>query len=242
MGVPEMNYQQLIDVGMSEDFASFERRLVATADAMGFPIISGALLRGRLTANGGEGQSFGNTPTGHAEAYRDAAKAMRDPVLDRLLNHPLPVAYDQNTYATANAGELWEAQAPFGYKTGIGVKLHLPGDRTFLLGVDREEALPKSGEGLTHLIGGLQLLASHAMVAADRLLTLKLKSHEMPKLTKREFDVLSWTAQGKTAWEISMILGMSEKTVNFHLGNAMRKLEVTSKHQAVLKCVAAGVL
>ncbi|MGQ3050754.1 MAG: helix-turn-helix transcriptional regulator [Roseateles sp.] len=241
MGKPEMNYQQLIDVGLSEDFASFERRLVATADAMGFPIISGALMRGQLTASGVEGRSFGNTPEGHSEAYSDAAKAIRDPVLDRLLNHALPVVYDQGTYVAASAGELWEAQAPYGYKTGIGVKLHLPGDKTFVLGVDRDEALPSSGEGLTQLIGGLQLLASHAMVAADRLLTLKLTSREFPRLTKRELDVLSWTAQGKTAWEASVILGMSEKTVNFHLGNAMRKLEVTSKHQAVLKCVAAGV-
>jgi DNA-binding CsgD family transcriptional regulator len=64
----------------------------------------------------------------------------------------------------------------------------------------------------------------------------------MPKLTRRELDVLSWTSQGKTAWEVSVILGMSEKTVNFHLGNAMRKLGVSSKHQAVLKCVAAGLL
>ena len=48
MGKPEMNYQQLIDVGLSEDFNSFERRLVATADALGFPIISGVLMRGLL--------------------------------------------------------------------------------------------------------------------------------------------------------------------------------------------------
>ena len=48
MAKPQMDYQQLIDVGLSEDFASFERRLVATADAMGFPIISGVLMRGLL--------------------------------------------------------------------------------------------------------------------------------------------------------------------------------------------------
>lgn len=241
MGKPEMNYQQLIDVGLSEDFESFERRLVATADAMGFPIISGVLMRGQLTANGVDGRSFGNTQAGHAEAYKDASKALRDPVLDRLLNQPLPVVYDQTTYVGAGSGELWEAQAPYGYKTGVAVKLHLPGDKTFLLGIDREEALPAPGEGLMQLIGGLQLLASHAMAAADSLLSRRLSKPELPKLTKRELDVLSWTAQGKTAWEVSIILGMSEKTVNFHLGNAMRKLEVTSKHQAVLKCVAAGV-
>lgn len=124
---PEMNYQQLIDVGLSEDFASFERRLVATADAMGFPIISGVLMRGQLTASGVDGRSFGNTQPGHAEAYKDATNALRDPVLDKLLTQPLPVVYDQSTYVGAGAGGLWEAQAPYGYRTGVAVKLHLPG-------------------------------------------------------------------------------------------------------------------
>jgi DNA-binding CsgD family transcriptional regulator len=158
------------------------------------------------------------------------------------MTQTVPVVYDQATYVSAGAGELWEVQAPYGYKTGIAVKLHLPGDRHFVLGVDRDETLPAAGAPLMHMVAGLQLLAAHALTAADRLLSPKLNKGDLPKLTKRELDVLSWTAQGKTAWEVSVILGMSEKTVNFHLGNAMRKLEVTSKHQAVLKCVAAGVL
>ncbi|NCT83476.1 MAG: LuxR family transcriptional regulator [Comamonadaceae bacterium] len=237
-----MNYQQLIDVGLSEDFESFERRLVATADAMGFPIISGMLMRGVLQDSGMQITTYGNTPAGYLEAARDRDDALRDPVVTHLMTQTVPVVYDQATYVSAGAGELWEVQAPYGYKTGIAVKLHLPGDRHFVLGVDRDETLPAAGAPLMHMVAGLQLLAAHALTAADRLLSPKLNKGDLPKLTKRELDVLSWTAQGKTAWEVSVILGMSEKTVNFHLGNAMRKLEVTSKHQAVLKCVAAGVL
>jgi DNA-binding CsgD family transcriptional regulator len=242
MGRPEMNYQQLIDVGLSEDFASFERRLVATADALGFPIISGVLMRGLLQDPDVKITSLGNTPEGYLAVAKDLGEARRDPVMAKLMTQPVPVVYDQRTYAAAGAGEVWEAQAPYGYKTGIAVKLHLPGNKHFLLGVDREEALPEPGVGLMQMIGGLQLLAAHALTAADNLLSPKIDKKDMPKLTRRELDVLSWTSQGKTAWEVSVILGMSEKTVNFHLGNAMRKLGVSSKHQAVLKCVAAGLL
>ncbi len=242
MGAFEMNYQQLIDVGMSPDVSSFERGLVATADSMGFSIISGVLLRSSLTDPNVVGRTFGNTPEGHAAAASDLRDALRDPVLGRLMTQPLPVVYDQETYVAAGVGELWERQAPYGYKTGIGVKLHLPGDRHFLLGLDREEALPQPGGELMQMVAGVQLLGAHAMIAADRLLSPTLDKGHLPKLTKREMDVLSWTAQGKTAWEVSVILGMSEKTVNFHLGNTMRKLGVNSKHQAVLKCVAAGAL
>jgi DNA-binding CsgD family transcriptional regulator len=242
MGNAEMNYQQLIDVGLSEDFASFERRLVATAEAMGFPIISGMLMRGVLTDSSRQMTTYGNTPAGYLSAATNRNDALRDPVVDHLMTRTVPVVYDQQTYVSASVGELWEVQAPFGYKTGIAMKLHLPGDKHFVLGVDREEPLPKPGEELMQIVGGLQLLAVHALTAADRLLSPKLSPSDLPKLTKRELDVLSWTAQGKTAWEVSVILGMSEKTVNFHLGNAMRKLGVSSKHQAVLKCVAAGLI
>ncbi len=237
-----MDYQQLIDVGLAEDFASFQRRLVATADAMGFPIISGVLMRGLLQDADVQITSLGNTPTGYLEVAKDLGEARRDPVMAKLMTQPIPVVYDQQTYVTAGAGEIWEAQAPYGYKTGIAVKLHLPGNKHFLLGVDRDESLPTPGNDLMQMIGGLQLLAAHALTAADRLLGPKIDKADLPKLTKRELDVLSWTSQGKTAWETSVILGMSEKTVNFHLGNAMRKLGVSSKHQAVLKCVAAGLL
>ncbi|HEU6455745.1 MAG TPA: LuxR C-terminal-related transcriptional regulator [Roseateles sp.] len=242
MSRAEMNYQQLIDVGLSEDMASFERRLVATADALGFPIISGVLMRGLLHDADVQITSLGNTPAEFLEVAKDLGEARRDPVMARLMTQSVPVVYDQQTYATAGAGEVWEAQAPYGYKTGIAVKLHLPGNKHFLLGVDRDEALPDPGAQLMQLVAGLQLLAAHAMTAADRLLGPQIDKKDLPKLTRRELDVLSWTSQGKTAWEVSVILGMSEKTVNFHLGNAMRKLDVTSKHQAVLKCVAAGLL
>jgi DNA-binding CsgD family transcriptional regulator len=242
MAKPQMDYQQLIDVGLAEDFSSFERRLVATADAMGFPIISGVLMRGLLQDADVQITSLGNTPQAYLEAAKDLGDARRDPVMAQLMAKPVPVVYDQGTYAAAGVGELWEMQAPYGYKTGIAVKLHLPGNKHFLLGVDREEALPAPGNDLMQMIGGLQLLAAHALTAADRLLSPKIDKADIPKLTKRELDVLSWTSQGKTAWETSVILGMSEKTVNFHLGNAMRKLGVSSKHQAVLKCVAAGLL
>ena len=242
MGKPEMNYQQLIDVGLSDDFVSFERRLVATADALGFSIISGVLMRGLLHDADVQITSLGNTPEGYLDVAKDLGEARRDPVMVRLMTQSAPVVYDQQTYAAAGAGEIWEAQAAYGYKSGIAVKLHLPGGKQFLLGVDRDEALPDPGAQLMQMVAGLQLLAAHAMTAADRLLGPNIDKNDLPKLTKRELDVLSWTSQGKTAWEVSVILGMSEKTVNFHLGNAMRKLGVTSKHQAVLKCVAAGLL
>lgn len=61
-------------------------------------------------------------------------------------------------------------------------------------------------------------------------------------LTERELECLGWVARGKTSAEIACIICRSEETVRIHVKNAMRKLGVSSRAQAVLAAVDAGVL
>ena len=68
------------------------------------------------------------------------------------------------------------------------------------------------------------------------------EASEQINLTSREAECLVWTAHGKTAWEISMILKISEATVNYHLKNAMRKLGVHSKAHSVAKTLILGLI
>jgi DNA-binding CsgD family transcriptional regulator len=62
------------------------------------------------------------------------------------------------------------------------------------------------------------------------------------RLTSREREVLDWTARGKTAFEISIILSISERTVNFHVNNLKVKLASPTKILAVLRAKEAGIL
>jgi len=62
-------------------------------------------------------------------------------------------------------------------------------------------------------------------------------SSTVESLTPREVECLSWTAKGKTSWDTSRILEVSENTVIFHLRNAIKKLEVTNRSHAVAKAV-----
>ncbi len=57
-------------------------------------------------------------------------------------------------------------------------------------------------------------------------------------VSAREIDCLRWMAAGKTAWEVSAILGISERTVRFHLNAAREKLQCTTTTQAVAKAVS----
>ena len=62
------------------------------------------------------------------------------------------------------------------------------------------------------------------------------------RLTPRERECLQWCANGKSSWEIGMILGISEHVVGFHLKNAMAKLDVTSRVAAVVKAIRHGLI
>lgn len=87
-----------------------------------------------------------------------------------------------------------------------------------------------------------------AVQLAGLMLTERLMTFATPpepdeiRLTDRERDALGWVAEGKSDWEISVILGVSETTVRFHVDNARRKLGAVTRAQAVARLAAARLL
>jgi DNA-binding response OmpR family regulator len=61
-------------------------------------------------------------------------------------------------------------------------------------------------------------------------------------LSEREVESLTWAARGKTSDEIALILGLSKRTVDFHIDNARAKLGVSTRIQAVVKAVAGKLI
>ncbi len=74
---------------------------------------------------------------------------------------------------------------------------------------------------------------------------MRIYGHDASKdmlITARELDCLKWMAAGKTAWEASVILGISERTVRFHLNAAREKLDCLTTTQAVAKAVSQQLI
>lgn len=74
---------------------------------------------------------------------------------------------------------------------------------------------------------------------------LRIYGHDAGKeilISARELDCLKWMAAGKTAWEASVILGISERTVRFHLNAAREKLNCLTTTQAVAKAVSQQLI
>ena len=59
-------------------------------------------------------------------------------------------------------------------------------------------------------------------------------------LTKLEDEVFSLLVKNKTTREIANELGISEKTVRNHISNAIQKLGVKGRAQAVVELIRLG--
>ena len=231
-------FTSVLRAGSRDDFRS---EVVRFTKALGFNTVSAMAVVDHAVGRS-EFVSIDNAPPGYAEAINDVPSMRRDPVMQHCRRHSVPIIWDQTTYTSQGLGELWEEQARFGYRTGIAMALHLPEGRHFAMGVERDQPLPTDGGELTRLVADLQLFAVHAQDAAMRVLSPAAAIGDRPTLTPRELEALRWTMEGKTAWEVGAILGISERTAVLHVNNAMHKLDCASKHQAVLKALRLGLI
>lgn len=65
---------------------------------------------------------------------------------------------------------------------------------------------------------------------------------ERPKLTRREREVMVLILEGKSSKEAAQSLGLSTRTIEYHLANVYRKLRVSNKMQAFREIRRLGLL
>src|SRR5258705_4767561 len=71
------------------------------------------------------------------------------------------------------------------------------------------------------------------------------RSELWPKLVQlndREVETLTWVARGKTSAEIAQILGLTKRTVDFHIDNARTKLGAATRTEAVIKATTGRLI
>lgn len=87
----------------------------------------------------------------------------------------------------------------------------------------------------------LEVIVPHLSVAFVNILRQRY-CKQCAQLTSRELEILQWVKAGKSSWEIGQILSVSERTVNFHVGNICRKLDVSTRAQAVAVAMHSGLI
>jgi LuxR family quorum sensing-dependent transcriptional regulator len=181
------------------------------------------------------GQSFddlvyaGRFPPGFRELYGSRSYGRVDPLVHRAIGAPGPFEWHWTEYGEDDgpqASKVMRNYIDFGISGGFITPIHGPGgyEAGVALAGARPE-LPAPCKAALHLM---------MLYAFDRIrLLTQPKVEEKPPLTSREREVLAWSAQGKSAWEIGEILCVAKRTVDEHAQTAMRKLGATTRTQAV---------
>jgi DNA-binding CsgD family transcriptional regulator len=210
------------------------KALSHTAQGLDFPYFTASY---QSPTSDGEIMLFDNHPKEwvvERSVFSDE-DVLSDPVLQHMSHSSLPMVWNQQTYTEAGKGHVWERCSQFGMRSGICMTIHGPQSQVLYIGFIHEQ----QKKHLSHsadVIGALYLSGAAVLEHSRAHFGVK-KDQYSNALTVRELEVLKWCHAGKTAWEISVILSISEATVNFHIRNLVLKLDVTNKQQAVIRAI-----
>lgn len=128
-------------------------------------------------------------------------------------------------------GAYWEALAAYGGVEGLAVAEFRMGSRT--------------GVSLAFATADWSPVERRAMEFAcyafiDKVRRFAPVQPAPARLTARERDCIAFVAEGKTDWEISVILGISQNTAHQYVESARKKLNASSRAQAVARFVMLG--
>ena len=88
----------------------------------------------------------------------------------------------------------------------------------------------------------LELVIPHLHIALTKTRKNKEPEKRNILLSLREKEVLNWLKNGKSSWEMSVILGISQSTVKFHVYKIMQKLGAINRPQAVAVATHLGLI
>ncbi len=194
--------------------------------------------------------TLGAYPEAWVSRYLESDYIRIDPVVAHCHDHAVPLDWSTLPRITRNAidprtrhvRQMFGEAAEFGLGSGLSIPLHGPGAQWGLMSFTGEAGLAAE---LSMRIPELHLLAHFVHEAARRLGPEHRASQRpwnVPRLTRRERESLYWASAGKTSWEIGQLLGISERTVIFHVHNASQKLGVSGRQAAVARAVSMGLI
>ncbi len=180
-------------------------------------------------------------PPGWMDRYLAQDYAHIDPVVRRCKHDLSPFLWSESASFTraedsAVADRMFGEAREFNLKAGFVVPMITLDGHIVALSLGGEAAeVPPAAHGMIGMISAFAIC--RAIELRDRE-----GRRRRSKLTERETECLKWAAEGKTEWEISEILKISEHTSDKHLSNARRKLGAANRAQAVANAIRWGLI
>ena len=232
---------QLVQLLESKNAGAWRQALLELAHSLGFEQVMYAVVHSRHA-------QYENAfvQSNYSKEWRDRYDAERfayvDPTVGHCLISTLPIVWEPEAFSTRGGRALYEEACGVGMRTGVTLPIHGPNGEVGLLSL-ASDAAPgeKFTRGLARSMGDLTLIRDYSF-ASSVAFVHHGEGEGVPRLTRRELEVLNWVMAGKSSWEISMIVRCSEATINFHLANVRQKFNVNTRQQAVVKAIALGLL
>lgn len=166
-----------------------------------------------------------------------------DPTVHHCVKTVIPVIWNRRLYNTRPSFRLMGEAKEFGIVSGASFPVHGGHGETAMMSMATSRKSRESRKDIVANLGKSQLLACYLHEAVQRIV---LSKEVLPlskiNLTDREKECLRWASEGKTSWEISNILRVSERTVIFHIQNASRKMGVSHRQHAVARAISLNLV
>ncbi|HEC28992.1 MAG TPA: LuxR family transcriptional regulator [Gammaproteobacteria bacterium] len=168
-----------------------------------------------------------------------------DPVVTHCASHITPVTWDYITQMgqqDENTRQFMYEAKGFGLNSGISIPVHTPQGEFAIFNLSSIQNNSYTNKHILQVMPHAQLFTAYVHEAVRRVFANDILPLGQVNLTRREKECLLWVADGKTAWETSQILGVSERTIVFHMQNSAEKLNVVNRAQTVARAVSLGLI
>ncbi|MDH2356698.1 LuxR family transcriptional regulator [Bradyrhizobium sp. SSUT112] len=184
---------------------------------------------------GGVPNLISTYPSSWTALYLQRGYDSIDPVVRRAIRQPKPFRWGlgiEQQNQSDSERTLFEEAAKFGIRCGFTFPIHDGRGATAALSFATDEHRTVFDRSLLEHAHSLRLIAWFSHAHAKRFWTIDRMVGGVV-LSPREYECLEWSARGKSAGEIGIILRIAERTAGFHLDNARAKLGVrSSSHRA----------
>lgn len=184
-----------------------------------------------------------NYPDEWMKFYSVEKMQKNDPVVKYCWANTMPIRWldllNLRDYVSASGEQVLIRAREFGLQDGLSVPIKSPTGEIALLSVATSN-LENLDERMLRLLHPAQYFGNAVF---EHYMRVQLKPEDRSLyLTDREKECLFWVCEGKTAWEISKILGVTERTVTFHLTSAMKKMGAVNRQHAAAKAILHGLI
>jgi LuxR family transcriptional regulator, activator of conjugal transfer of Ti plasmids len=183
-------------------------------------------------------------PMEWARHYESKRYETIDPVVATMRSGVMPFFWSDTRFGrdiTSEQRKFFGEASEFGIRSGFTVPIHDGQGGIAAVTLASNQKLGALKRATAEDLGRLHLAALYFHVHARQKLEAIIEQ-DQPHLSPREIACLHWLALGKTMWDVGEILGISRRTVVFHVENAKLKLNAVTLPQAVAQALARRII